>query len=142
MLFRFLLLLLVFSALSTAEAAPRARQSRFDVDRGESVWTLQYTFSDETNRPRKLSVALPATAVQKDNDVRLTFPRAAAIKAQVAAVRRYAASHKGPDIDAKATKDGVQVRVRGKRAGRMQKALDEAKAAAETALDVFLVRHR
>ena len=89
-------LLLLLLAPAHARAAPAARQAHFSVEKGRSEWTLRYTFSDESNHGRKVSVALPSAAVAKDNDTRLQFPKAAALRAQVAAVRRYAATHRGP----------------------------------------------
>lgn len=139
---RFLLLLVSLGLAPAAEAAPAARQGRFEVDKGKTSWTLHYTFSDETNTPRKLSVELPASAVAKDNDTKLQFPKSAAVKAQVAAVRRYAKRNKGPQIEAKAQDGGVSIRVSGRNAGKMQDALDGAKEAAERALGVYLARHR
>ncbi len=126
----------------SAHAAPAAKQGHFDVDKGKAEWTLHYTFSDERNKPRKLDVTLPTGAVAKDNETKLQVPKAAAVKAQVAAVRRYAKRTKGPDISAKAQNGGVSISVRGKSAARMQDALDGAKAAAEGALNVYLARHR
>jgi hypothetical protein len=135
-------LLLLLLAPAHARAAPAARQAHFSVEKGRSEWTLRYTFSDESNHGRKVSVALPSAAVAKDNDTRLQFPKAAALRAQVAAVRRYAATHRGPDISAKAQDGGVSIRVRGKNAGRMREALEGARAAADASLSVYLARHR
>lgn len=137
-----LVLLLGLTLTPPAHAAPAAKQGHFDVDKGKAEWTLSYSFSDETNKPRKLRVTLPASAVARDNETKLQFPKAAALKAQVAAVRRYAKRTKGPEITAKAQNGGVSIRVSGKSAGRMQDALDGAKEAAESAMSVYLARHR
>ena len=66
----FLLLLVSLGLAPVAEAAPAARQGRFEVDKGKTSWTLHYTFSDESNKPRKLSVELP-TSDESDELLRI-----------------------------------------------------------------------
>ncbi len=129
-------------AFGRAEAAPNAKQGRFDIDKGGGVWIFRYSYADEGNGTRKLEFALPADKVRHDNDVSLNFPKEASAKAQVAAIRTYADGRKGMKIKAKATKSGrVQIGVSG-RASKVQATMTGAKAAAGAALDDFLVRHK
>lgn len=137
------LLAALLSAPSLAHAGGRATQGEFSIDKGAETWTFHTRFSDETSHPRTVEFRLPAKAVTKDNDKPLKFPTEAAAKAQVAAIRAWEEKHGGPKVTAKAGKGGtVSLKVSGKSATKMRSALDNAKATAETALSVFLYRHR
>jgi hypothetical protein len=105
---------------------------------GEHRFTVG--FSDETDAPRRVAFALPSAAVEADLDTPLGFPSRRAVAAQVAAVKRYAATVKGPTVTARERGSAVAISVKGYDRARMRAALEGAVAARDAGLDAFLAR--
>ena len=135
-------LLLCLTPLSPAHAAPRARQTAFEADKQSERWSFQYKYTDATGKIDAVAFELPTASVVRDNGVPLQFPKRDAVKAELAAVEAYAASLKGPKVTARAAGSGLRIDVSGRDAGRMRDALNQAQAAAKTALGTYLSRHR
>ena len=138
-----LAMLLCLTPLNSAHAAPRARQTVFEADKQSERWSFQYKYTDEAGKIDAVAFELPTASVVRDNGIPLQFPKRDAVKAELAAVESYAASLKGPKITARASgSGGLRIDVSGRDAGRMRDALNQAQAAAKSALDTYLSRHR
>lgn len=138
-----LAMLLCLTPLNPAHAAPRARQTAFEADKQSARWSFQYKYTDEAGKIDAVAFELPTASVVRDNGIPLQFPKRDAVKAELAAVESYAASLKGPKITARASgSGGLRIDVSGRDADRMREALNQAQAAAKSALDTYLSRHR
>lgn len=97
-------------------------------------------FADEAGASRRVRFVLPSEPIRADVETPLGFPGRRAAAAQVAAVRRYADTVRGPKVTAEARGAGVSIRVKGRDRARMRAALAGAKEARNAGLDAFLAR--
>lgn len=128
----------MFALLLTVSLALGANRHAVTAVDGEHRFTVG--FSDETGAARRVVFALPSAAVEADVDTALGFPTKRAVAAQVAAVKRYAETVKGPTVTARPRGNGVAIAVKGYDRARMRAALDGAEAARDAGLDAFLAR--
>lgn len=124
-------------------AFAHAGQTAFETRAGPREQQFHYAWVDGEGEGHVVDFALPAAAVARDVAEPVRLPLQALANAQVAAVRAYARTVKGPTVKVRAAGGGgVALAVSGQDRGRMRAALEGAQAAAETAKSTFLDTHR
>jgi hypothetical protein len=98
-------------------------------------------YTDERGKARTARFSLDAAAVREDLDTPLGFPYEDAVAAQVAAARRFARSVDGVEIKVRAGKKGISIGVSGRDRKAMKAAMRDTEAAADAALEDWMVDH-
>lgn len=132
---RSVLLALVIAAVSGFAPEAAAKQTAYEVSKGNTQWQFEYGWKDEAKKKQSASFSIPASAIREDLDVSVKFDAGALLDAQLRAVRDYAETlPKGTKLTASKEDGTLQMRVtsnQGRKA--MKAALAGAQEAAENA---------
>ena len=132
------ILVLVGVLVPALPCVAKPGQKHFDRDKGKPRDSFEVRWRDGDNDSHEIAFQLNHTAVERDLDADLKFPRSEAVSAQVKAVRKYAKTLDDVKLTAKASGGGVRIKVKGTSRSKMKKALKEAERIQEEALDEFL----
>ncbi len=119
-------------------AAALCGQTRFTVDRTGPAWTFDAAWKDADKQARTASWSLPAKAIQKDLDEKISFPTVAANHAVAAELRAYAKTVKGAKLTVKESKQGLRLSASGRDRGRVRDVLKAAEDRQTLALDSWM----
>jgi hypothetical protein len=128
-------------ALLAAEAlAGPETQTRFDLVKGEAVWTFSYAWRDPGEGRQQVEFSLPADVLLADVEEETWFPRHAMYEDVAKDVRRYGRALDGVKLAVEVGGGALDIRASGP--GDVRGALKGAEAVRDDAISAWLAAHQ